>query len=93
MTDDRYNVACKPLGTVPNAPIAYNMGKEIQAPIMIILAMRGGQIQRERESSILLNSGGDFFVVFPIICSHLSSAVEYLVDLSLISFRLTYVAP
>ena len=39
-----YNVARNPLGTVPNAPLASDPGKEIYPPILKILVMHRGQV-------------------------------------------------
>ena len=47
--DERYNVARKPLGTVPTAPIDSKTGKERQPPTLSIIAIHGGQVKRERE--------------------------------------------
>ena len=46
--DERYNVARNPLGTVPNAPLASAPSKELHPPILRMLVMHGGQVNRER---------------------------------------------
>ena len=45
----RYNVAHNPLGAVPNAPLASAPGKELRPPILNMLEIHGGQVNRERE--------------------------------------------
>ena len=47
-----YNAARNPIGTVPNMPLASAPGKEIHPPILIILAIHGGQVKRDREREI-----------------------------------------
>ena len=42
-----YNVARNLLGTVPNAPLASPLGKELYPPILSMLAMHGDQVKRE----------------------------------------------
>ena len=44
-----YNVARNPIGMVPNAPLASAPGKELHPPILITIALNGGQVKRERE--------------------------------------------
>ena len=44
-----YNVACNPIKTGPNAHLASAPGKEIHPPILITLAIHGGQVKIERE--------------------------------------------
>ena len=44
----RYNVACNPIGMVPNSPLASAPGKELHPPIFIILTINGGQVKIER---------------------------------------------
>ena len=45
----RYKVACNPLGTVHNSPLASDLGKEINPPTLIMIYMYGGQVKRERD--------------------------------------------
>ena len=41
-----YDVAHNPKGTVPNAPLASDPGKELHPPILITLAIHGGHFKR-----------------------------------------------
>ena len=43
--DERYNVACNQLWTVPNAPLASAPGEELHPPILSMLEMYGGQVK------------------------------------------------
>ena len=47
-----YNVARNPIGTVPNAPLSYVPGKDIHPPILIMVAMHGVHVKREREREL-----------------------------------------
>ena len=49
-----YNVARNPIGTVPNAPLAFATGKEPQPPILRTLVIHGGQVKIEREKYVFL---------------------------------------
>ena len=44
-----YNVARNPIGMMPNAPLASDPVKGLHPPILIIIAIHGGQVKRERE--------------------------------------------
>ena len=48
-----YNVAHKPIGTVPNALLASALGNEHHPLILSTLAIHGGQVNRERASGAL----------------------------------------
>ena len=43
-----YNVARKPIITMPNSPLASALGKELHPPILSTLEIYGGQVKRER---------------------------------------------
>ena len=47
-----YKAAHKPLGVVPNAPLASATGKNIHLPTLSILEIHGGLVKREREMSV-----------------------------------------
>ena len=44
-----YNVACNPIGTVPNALLSSAPGKELHPLILITLSIHGVQVVREIE--------------------------------------------
>ena len=46
MAGGRYKVACNPLGTVSNAPLASVPGKELRTPILSMLEIHRGQVNR-----------------------------------------------
>ena len=52
-----YNVSRNPIGTVPNALLASATGKELHPLILIMLAIHGGQVKREREREIVFHGG------------------------------------
>ena len=43
-----YNVACNPIGAVPNAPLLSDLGMEPHPPIFSTLEIYGGQVKRGR---------------------------------------------
>ena len=53
MVGGRYKVSHNPLWTVPNAPLGSAQGKELHPPILSMLAMHGGQVNRETERGFL----------------------------------------
>ena len=44
-----YNVARKPIGTVPNALLTSALGRELYPLILSTLSIYGGQVKRERD--------------------------------------------
>ena len=44
-----YNVARNPIGTVPDALPASDLGKELHPPILSTLAIHGFQVKRDRD--------------------------------------------
>ena len=48
-----YNVACNPIGTVPNAPLSSAQGKELHPPILSTLVIHGGQVKRDTVAEII----------------------------------------
>ena len=48
----RYKLARNPLGTVPNAPLASDQGKELHPPILSMMEMHGGQVKKEIDRGI-----------------------------------------
>ena len=50
MAYGRYKLARNPLGTVPDAPLDSNQGKEFHPPILRNLEIQGGQVKRERDT-------------------------------------------
>ena len=42
-----YNVARNPIGVVPNAPLASDLGKDLHPPILSTIAIDGCQVKRD----------------------------------------------
>ena len=42
-----YNIARNPMGTVPNVPLDFALGKELHPHILSTITIHGGQVNRE----------------------------------------------
>ena len=67
-----YNVERKPIGMVPNAPLAYALEKEPHPPILSTLVIHRGQVNRERYCPIIFSIGFHFncYYIIKFISHH-----------------------